>query len=605
MRTNSITSNVPGDGLKENTSLVNNQNKSLVTDSSQNVKNDNARSRISSQDSFVVISPKPSKILNPHMISNSSNIPINKDLGAHHISNENQTAFRKPGCFQAIPVTIPGVHTSVRKKEVCENEQKVQYTNVEDCKGENANIKVEDCHNIPEQNAESNLATKVPHSVSETDKQSGFVGDIVNQINSSVKDDKSTVHSDHKPTVINAQQKTVVQNNKNDIRKLETGPNSTKPGFPVKVINQSSNAVHNKDIPPDLPKKEKNMKALQNTSFMPDSNRTISAMHPSQNHVQETKKLPNEKLSKPVPAAKDSAKHSPTSAPDHSKVQNKIAVENSKNSKVDNFGANLVINNPKHNKSEGPKKADTSESNKQCSSDKRFQKVLPPVDKTFSLKPCSARKSLNQNDFPENTGEKVQNKQSSDRTNESVPPSIPPKTSIHTSHHSEKNSNEPPVIPPKKSTIFIKSLQPAQMPKESVSSKENKAIKLPENNPPPIPVHRIEQRTLKNEESISKLNIDIVEVKDVNNEKNAQLQKGNMPDLISKIIPKEKDELILLEESKTEKNIKNEKDDLSNNKNFSTNKENTLENNAPESPKSPRRQSWFFGTHKNSLVVSF
>lgn len=556
-----------------------------------NAKHDDSHSHISSQDSFVVVSPKPSKLLNPHMISNS---PVNKDMGAPSISSNNQTAFRKPGCFQAVPVTIPGVHSSVRKKEMVQNQQKAHFSSDEDVKNHTSDI--QNAENIPEQKNKSHLEAKESHIPSESNKQSGIVGKIVNQINSSSEADKNTPPPDTKNLAPHHPPNVPPHNVRNDSQKLVHNSSSAKPGFPVKVAsNQSSDPSQlAKDVPPDLPKKEK--RSQFNAAFSSEPNKQ---MHQTQNLSRDSKKIPKEKLSNSVPlaASKDHIKHTPSVSEQSKILQNKIAMENSKNSKIDNN--NSHSSNTKHSKPDVLKKND-HESNKHCSTDKRFQKVLPPLDKSFALKPASTRKNVNQTDASDNSSgsSDYQNVQKTNRTVESGPPSIPPKVNMHqtNAHNSEKNSNEPPKIPPKKSNLASKNLHSSQTSKENALNRDNATI-LPSEN------HSQVKASHENEESVSNLSVDIVEVKDSNNEKNTQLQKGNMPDLISKIIPHEKNELILKEENKTE-NSKNEKEDP-NNKNSSLNKEiNSHEYDVPESPKSPRRQSWFFGTHKNSLVVS-
>lgn len=557
-----------------------------------NAKHDDSHSHISSQDSFVVVSPKPSKLLNPHMISNS---PVNKDVGAPSISSNNQTAFRKPGCFQAVPVTIPGVHSSVRKKEMVQNQQKAQFSSDEDVKNHSSNI--QNAENISEQKNKSHMETKESHLPAESSKQSGFVGKIINQINSSSETDRSTPPPDTKNLASHHQPNSPAHNARSESQKLDHNSSSAKPGFPMKVAsNQSFDPSQlAKDVPPDLPKKEK--RSQLNAAFSSEPNKL---MHQTQNLSRDPKKIPNEKLSNSVPlaASKDHMKHTPSVSEQSKILQNKIAMENSKNSKIDN--SNSHSPNTKHSKPDVLKKND-HESNKLCSTDKRFQKVLPPLDKSFALKPTSTRKGVNQNDASDHSSgnSDYQNVQKTNRIVESVPPSIPPKVNMHqtNAHYSEKNSNEPPKIPPKKSNLASKNLHSSQTSKEKALNRDN-AAKLPSENHPQVKASHV------NEESVSKLNVDIVEVKDSNNEKNNQLQKGNMPDLISKMIPHEKNELILKEENKIE-NSKNEKEDP-NNKNSSFNKEiNNHEYDVPESPKSPRRQSWFFGTHKNSLVVSF
>ncbi|KAG8156231.1 hypothetical protein JTE90_026243, partial [Oedothorax gibbosus] len=112
-----------------------------------------------------------------------------------------------------------------------------------------------------------------------------------------------------------------------------------------------------------------------------------------------------------------------------------------------------------------------------------------------------------------------------------------------------------------------------------------------------------DQVLLTNElNKIAKLQVGVVQAKESNNEKNEQLQNrkgGNMPDLISRIIPDDKSDLIILEQNnKVLKSAKSEEDELSKD-NFSSNKEESEKDGQPDSPK---RHSWFFGTHKNSLV---
>lgn len=490
-----------------------------------------------------------------------------------------------------------------------ENDQNVQYSNVDECRNQSSTNILKNIQINSDQQTGSHVKTKDNPASEESNRQSGFVGEMISQINSSGKEEKSPINSDQKLASSNVQQNSSVQKSKNDLKKLDNDMTAAKPGFPVKVGSQSMNSSSIRDIPPDLPKKEKNIKALQNAAMPSDANKASSAVG-SQNSNKDFKRLPNEKNnSVSVATHKDHLRHT-ASMSEHSKMtQNKVAMENSKNMRMDIANSPSHGSNPKNSKSEIVQKTDNPESSKQCSSDKRFQKVLPPIDKTFSLKPCSARRSSNTTDNSENSDDtsRVQVPQKNDKTVDSFPPSIPPKVNAHQTNIPpvDKNPGDPPMIPPKKSNLASKGIHHPQAPKENATNKDVAAKLPPENIATVKPVQVVEQRAVKHDESVQKLNVDVVEVKDANNEKNVQLQKGNMPDLISKILPDEKNELILIEETKIEKNGKNEKNDTTNNKNYLANTEQSIhENEITDSPKSPKRQSWFFGTHKNSMVVS-
>ncbi|GIY63651.1 hypothetical protein CEXT_786141 [Caerostris extrusa] len=65
--------------------------------------------------SYTVISPKPSKIAPQTNVVNTPN--PNKDFKLSAGLNDGQTSFRRPGCFQAVPMSIPSVHSAARRLE--------------------------------------------------------------------------------------------------------------------------------------------------------------------------------------------------------------------------------------------------------------------------------------------------------------------------------------------------------------------------------------------------------------------------------------------------------------------------------------------------------
>ncbi|KFM58466.1 Leucine-rich repeat-containing protein 7, partial [Stegodyphus mimosarum] len=592
--------------------------------------------------SYTVLAPKPSKIIPQQITTESCNAVSNsKDVILSHNTNERPSVFRKPGCFQAVPVNIPSVHAALHRKESVESEAKQMHSKedlkskcnvVKDSKTENPESDepklVSNSSDIHCQDTLTNINSTVVQGTSsgfESKKQAGFVGGIVNYINKSLNVENKTSEVKQKSAFQNVQQirpssapPEIVKKDNN--RSEFSSKVLTKPGYPVQVKsdqNEQCVTAETKDQPPELPKKEKSLISMRNVALIPERS-NVNSYEPSiKNYKEENRKLPPEKICQPSNSNKNLQQHS-SALSDHSKenhIQNEIARENSKNMKITNYSlANKLpkqkeLNIEKYTSEESKCSVENS---KLRSSDKRFQKVLPPIDKNFQLKPCNARRSFSQGEGnskdndnqicteQRNTELEENNKVSS--VAETTPPSIPPKThSVCTDYScTEKNvAHIPPSLPPKRSSVAIPTTSDLTLQNSKESSLSNDILHKPlENTSKAKLVSENTVTLIENDlKQNSLLQIDIIKMKDVNNEKNEQLQKENMPDLISRIIPNEKKELILAENQ--DKIINKEEIELA--------KDNNPQNEQTESikyknPESPKRQSWFFGTHKNSLV---
>ncbi|GFY74520.1 leucine-rich repeat-containing protein 7 [Trichonephila inaurata madagascariensis] len=581
------------------------------------LKSDERVNDVCSQDpnSYTVISPKPNKIVPQSNIVNSPN--PNKDIKLGASLSDGQTSFRRPGCFQAVPMNIPSVHSAPRKiepvaKENYEMKKDVTLSNpsehpvlVSNAQNSKESIPIESENN---QARSTNLPN--PEHNSDTKKSSGYIGGIIKSLNKSLNSQNKESELDQKSSKKNYDQ-SILDKSKNDNGESEKHPvkPATKPGYPVQVLSnndmQSGKAT---DRPPDLPKKDRNAVTMRNI-IPPSENKfnPIPSQFVNQNFPPEIHKSYSDKVQKIPERQKRSANDSLPEPPKSSNPQNKIIVENNKNSKITQHSSKEHVPNNQGKISQHKvdnknySSQNQSESSK-VSSDKRFQKVLPPIDTTFHLKPCNARKSPSNFDQPAEEKVNLINEKQSEGNNKETTsvskPSLPAKTSIS----NKSDSNEPPIIPPKRSSMGLnmglgdlppKTMKHENNPERNVSGRQLERTKsLGENE---------HINDVNESNKISKLHVDIVQAKDVNNEKNEQLQKGNMPDLLSRIVTDEKNELIILEQpNKILKSVKSEEDELSKD-NFSFNKESDKDN-APDSPKSPKRQSWFFGSHKNSLV---
>lgn len=541
--------------------------------------------------SYTIISPKPSKIVPQQNTSSVPNpVPNNKDFKLSSTLNEGQTGFRKPGGFQAVPVNIPSVHSAPRKKEtvaISKNETSsgTINANVEEC---TAQIPMTSSKTPTHMVPQSRQTNSPNPTSSETIKHPGYVGGMINNIN------KSLTTQDCNPPI---EPRTTSLSPKPPQHDGNNSKNTSKPGYAVKVIPKTGGEQD--DCPPELPKKNKPPVAIRNMTST-ESKGAALLQQVSKNFPQEVHK------SVPEKTIKTPDKHKSAIAEGS---QNKIVWENNKNMKITQHSANNPHSKQKVEDSafSNDKKSNQVESSK--STDKRFQKVLPPIDTSFHLKPANIKKSSEQQpseDSKENPdSSRNENDQANTRT--SAPP-LPLKTSstIRT------DSGGPPSIPPKRSSMVVNLVtndiahktptDDIGLEKRNVSRKRLEKTKS---------LSESEQVHYTNEvNKIAKLQVDVVQAKEVNNEKNEQLQKGssvklgNMPDLISipdgNFIPDEKNALIILEQNnKVLKSVKSEEDELSKD-NFSFNKESEKDGG----PDSPKRHSWFFGTHKNSLVVS-
>lgn len=550
--------------------------------------------------SYTIISPKPSKIVPQQNTSSVPNpVPNNKDFKLSSTLNEGQTGFRKPGCFQAVPVNIPSVHTAPRKKEatmvIPKNETSSETKSGNPC----ANAE-EGTAQIPMANSNINPIHRVPQSrqtnspnptSSETIKHPGYVGGIISNINKSLNTQDCNPPIEPRTTSLSPKPPQHDGNNsKNDYVKSEPPAKVTsKPGYPVKVIPKIGGEQD--DRPPELPKKNKPPVAMRNMMTSTESKGAALLQQVSKNFPQEVHK------SVPEKNPKTPDKHKSVIAEGS---QNKIVWENNKNMKITQHSANNPHSKQKVEDSafSNDKKGNQVESSK--SSDKRFQKVLPPIDTSFHLKPANIKKSSEQQPSEDLKQNPDSSKNEIDQVNtRTFAPPLPVKTSstIRT------DNTGPPSIPPKRSSMVV-NLVPNDVahktPTDDIGlEKRNVSRKRLEKTKS---LSESEQVHYTNEmNKITQLQVDVVQAKEVNNEKNEQLQKGgNMPDLISRIIPDEKNELIILEQNnKVLKSVKSEEDELSKD-NFSFNKESEKDGG----PDSPKRHSWFFGTHKNSLVVS-
>ncbi|GFT43562.1 leucine-rich repeat-containing protein 7 [Nephila pilipes] len=590
------------------------------------IKNNEKVNDVFSQDlnSYTVISPKPSKIVPQPNIVNSPN--PNKDIKLGASLSDGQTSFRRPGCFQAVPMNIPSVHSAPRKVEPEAKDTKENY----DLKKEgcfpntsehptsifNAHNSKTSIHIESENNQAHSISSPNPGYSTDTKKNSGYVGGIIKNINKSLNSQNKELELDQKSNSKKNLNQHIPDKPKNESIESEKPPvkPTTRPGYPIQILsNNDMQSGKTTDRPPDLPKKDRNAVTMRN--IIPISENKVSStpsQYVNQNFTPEVHKSYSDKVQKIPDRQKKTVddSHTLSELSKSSNSQNKIILENNKNSKNIQYNSKEhVPNNPgkisQHkvdNKSYSSHSMSNQSESSKVSSDKRFQKVLPPIDTTFQLKPCNARKSPSNFDQPTEDKVNQSNEKQNDVSNKEVvavsKPSLPAKTS--TSNKSDLN--EPPTIPPKRSSMGLN---------VGLSDLPPKTIKHENNTERNVSGRQLERTKSLNENEhvndvnesnkISKLHVDIVQAKDVNNEKNEQLQKGNMPDLLSRIVTDEKNELIILEHpNKVLKSVKSEEDELSKD-NFSFNKE-SEKDNAPDSPKSPKRQSWFFGSHKNSLV---
>ncbi|KAF8777221.1 Erbin like protein [Argiope bruennichi] len=579
--------------------------------------------------SYTVISPKPSKIVPQSNVINSPN--PNKDVKLSSGLNENQTGFRRPGCFQAVPMNIPSVHSVARKIEPVVNDKKEisEMKKNEICANSTTEHMALDAYNprmkpsqMESEIKQSHSTTNSPNpsgSISENKKTSGYVGGIISNLNKSLNAQNKEVELDQKSNPRKSiTDQHALDRDKIDSNKSEKPPPkpASKPGYPVQILTnvglQSDRTI---DRPPDLPKKDRTAVTMRNIIPVSENRVNTSAMqnfnksYPPEIHKANAER--NQKFSdRPRKVMEDTANVSEQSK--SLNPQNKITTENNKNMKITQHSSkDYVTNNQSkqmqhtiENKAYTSHSSSNQSENSKISTDKRFQRVLPPIDATFQLKPCNTRRSPSNFDQTlEDSGNQVTDNQintSNKDTSKISGHSAQPKTS---SASTKQDSNEPPTIPPKRSSMGINfglnDLPPKAVKHDNNSERNISGRQLERTNS----LSENEQVNDINEmNKVSKLHVDIVQAKDVNNEKNEQLQKGNMPDLLSRIVDDDKNELIILEQSnRVLKSVKSEEDELSKD-NFSFNKEESEKDNIPESPKSPKRQSWFFGTHKNSLV---
>ncbi|XP_042909223.1 uncharacterized protein [Parasteatoda tepidariorum] len=558
---------------------------------------------VEKSDSYVVVSPKPKVATQQVTETNYNTLARNKEEHANPIGGSETSSFRRPGCFQAVPVNIPSVHSMPRKKEFSEadSSQKnvISFPNTREQSESRNDGNTQ--HTTEPDTTKENSNTLQKLNSTEPPKQTSYVSGIIKNINKSFSE-----HSKDSPTApVNYKTNSIKHPGTDGVDKdLKSATKSvTKPGFPVPVSNSNaSNSNRQSDCPPILPKKDKNAVTMRNIITNPDckANPTVPLHNyrteEARKQVGETEKR-NEKNKHSTPQnthfeRKDQSSYS----------QSKIAIENTKNTKFSqNSPSKHSGNNPvKQNHTSAGKsfgqdsKPDHAESNKTCSSDKRFQKVLPPVDKSFHLKPCTTRKSQSSpSPEPPLTPEHSHNLETenyNEKNNKNTSPALPPRCS---SNRLENRTSDPPVVPPKRTTSMNEPGEPINRTNVQEQIHSNRPTIDPSAQP-----NNENDAVQKKESELSKILVDIVQSKEVNNELNVQVQKGNMPDLISRMIPVEKDTLIILEQPpKVLKSVNSEEDELSKD-NFSFNKEKEKDG----TPDSPKRQSWFFGSHKNSLV---
>ncbi|GIY16604.1 leucine-rich repeat-containing protein 7 [Caerostris darwini] len=576
--------------------------------------------------SYTVISPKPSKIAPQTNVVNTPN--PNKDFKLSAGLNDGQTSFRRPGCFQAVPMSIPSVHSAARRLEPVSSDR-----------NENSEVKKNEVYsnNTSEQSVEisnsgdfntdaehKSRSTNSPNPAgfsSEMKKNSGYVGGIISNLNKSLNAQNKEVEFDPKAnsrkSLADQQIPDRIKSANNKLEKPPPKPTTKPPGYPVQILpNNGIQSDRATDRPPELPKKDRTALTMRNIiPFSENKGSSVMPVPVNHNFPPEIHKTYTDKTQR-IPEKQKKVTDNPSNSSEQSKspnLHNKVISENNKNIKITQNNSKDHIGNSQNkqmqhkvdNKGLPSHSIPNQSENSKVSSDKRFQKVLPPIDATFQLKPCNARRSPSNFDHP--VEDKInQRNENQLNTASEEPPKVPPHAvPLKTSSVSNKpGSNEPPTIPPKRSSlglnIGITDLPPKTVKHENnsernISGKQLERTKSLNENEQVSDINEINK--------VSKLHVDVVQSKDVNNEKNEQLQKGNMPDLLSRIVDDDKNELIILEQSNNRvlKSVKSEEDELSKD-NFSFNKEASNKDNVPDSPKSPKRQSWFFGTHKNSLV---
>ncbi|XP_054715521.1 erbin-like [Uloborus diversus] len=573
-----------------------------------NTELDASSSQNSDQNSYTVISPKPNKAPSSLNSSIDNNVVNSSETQVSQVVGDSQTAFRKVGGFQAV---VPNVHSLPRKKSSTDddiklnNEASVGNSSLTEYNLQNVsmNQKTSSVSETPSQTLNSNL-TENQNDNPKTKVQSGFVESLVNHLNKSAN--SVTNSSEINRKVLPSSQPKSHLNSLNSVKnESKSEPffpkHNKKPGYAVQVLPSQKPLppIPGEKIPPALPKKEK--KSVKNTELLTNNKPTVFVSHGNQKDVPETKN----------PNTVNAVSHNPESGEPCNSYQNKIAQENSKNRKITGYRTNTHSpNHSRQNSEPNPaaqmkpnSKSDGNESGKQCSSDKRFQKVLPPLDKSFQLKPCSARKNTSQSDssdsgYSNSSGNDVKIEEHCSDHNVNSQTITGFNLSGSENKSCKADSNVPPALPPKRSSACLLGGELTSKNARPENDFRNELqVKMPPEN------SEKESLSEMTPEIIHKINVNLVEVvKNINNENSDVLQKENMPDLLSRIIPNEKNEFIYDKDESFQ--FSKTKDELvKNSENLPDSQlDKSLQFQVPDSPKSPKRQSWFFGTHKNSLV---